>query len=137
MESVKLLSARRNIFLRRSSYARIASVLPAIIAALLLNGCGRSKYPTGMDTRDSFMNGRFQILEVETSYVLWDEKTDRPVVDSVSNWREGNGNVFLLRKKQPKFVVVGLTSFIFSKFNDLSKVTFTDHRKALRALSQE
>jgi hypothetical protein len=74
-----------------------AAVLSIAGAALLmLCGCEEQKYPSGRDTKDSFGNGRFQVVRGPSRFSMCDCERRVTVVDNVKNWKARAGYVFLV-----------------------------------------
>lgn len=64
---------------------------------VLLCGCQQQKYPCGRDTKDSFGNGRFQVLRTPMGLVLCDNERSMPgVVYDVKDWKKISPHVFLV-----------------------------------------
>jgi hypothetical protein len=84
-------------------WARLRAAVFGIAGAalLMLFGCEQQKHPWGRDTKDSFGNGRFQILRSPTNIgrpelFLHDYEAHTQVVRFVKNWAVKSGYVFLV-----------------------------------------
>jgi hypothetical protein len=67
-------------------------------AAIFLLGCEHQKHPWGKRTRDSFGDGRFQIVRVARppNLLLFDCERKDPVVEHVKNWAKRSVYVFVV-----------------------------------------
>lgn len=82
-----------------SAWARLRALAFGIgSAALFVFGCAEQKYPWGRDTKDSFGDGRFQIVRAShpRRLVLFDCERNDPVVRHVKNWKAKSGYLFLI-----------------------------------------
>lgn len=76
---------------------RAAVLSIAGTAILTLFGCEEQKYPSGRDTKESFGDGRFQILRSATPELeLWDCESNTEVAGHVRNWTERGDCVFVV-----------------------------------------
>jgi hypothetical protein len=75
-----------------------AAVLTIGGAALFVFGCEEQKHPWGKRTRDSFGDGRFQIVRVARppNMLLYDCELKQPVVEHVKSWATRSVYVFLV-----------------------------------------
>ena len=69
-------------------------------AAFFVYGCESQEYPWGRDTKDSFGDGRFQILRASRpeELLLYDCERHYNVVRHVKNWKAKSGSVFLVNE---------------------------------------
>lgn len=81
-----------------SGWAKFRALLLTVGgAALFIFGCESQKYPWGRDTKDSFGDGRFQILRSSRpkELLLYDCERHDSVVRHVKDWKAKSGSVFL------------------------------------------
>jgi len=97
---------------------RIISVTLVVFASLFI-GCREVKYKTGRDTIRSFGDGRYQILSMSGTQVLYDIKQQKEILRDVTNWLKSDEEIILIAGHRGPFAVIHLDSNIVDNFLDI------------------
>ncbi|MFN2124606.1 MAG: hypothetical protein ACK2UP_14000 [Candidatus Promineifilaceae bacterium] len=78
------------------------------------------KYNTGRDTVEAFGDGRYQVLQLPETKVLYDLQEQQEILRHVTRWRKEGDIVYLMAGERGPFAAIYLSKGTFEKYSDLA-----------------